>query len=164
MRIALTGGLSRGKVGGRLVDLQPVGERSPGHGCDLSRGSRVGAEERTSSPLKEHANSRSRRVRKCFGGSFSRQGMASDHRFDIAPNLISDTAKAAVGPDRSAHGLRKSWSFALVEDGATTTQGTAWTGHLTSAECEHYSKNRDCRAAITATDQGQPPCKVPDII
>lgn len=90
--------------------------------------------------------------------------MACDHRFDIAPNQISDVAKAAGIADLSAHGLRKSRSFALVEDGATTTQGTAWTGHLTSAEFEYYSKNRGRRAAITATDQGQPPCKVPDPI
>lgn len=77
-------------------------------------------------------------------------------------NLISDAAKDAGIPDRSAHGLRKSRSIALVDAGATTAQATAWTGHLTSAEFDHYAKARDRRAAITGTDQGQKLYKAPD--
>ena len=34
-----------GRSGGRLIDLEQVGERAPRHGCGLSRGSRVGAGE-----------------------------------------------------------------------------------------------------------------------
>lgn len=71
-------------------------------------------------------------------------------------NLISAAAKRAGITDRSAHGLRKSRAIALVDAGATTAQGTAWTGHLTSDEFEHYSKNRDRRAAVTGTEPAQP--------
>ena len=76
-------------------------------------------------------------------------------------NLISDAAKGAQIDGRSAHGLRKSRSIALVAAGATTAQGTAWTGHLTSEEFEHYSQDRDRRAAVTGTDQGQELYKAP---
>ena len=79
-------------------------------------------------------------------------------------NLISAAAKKAGIADRSAHGLRKSRAIALVDAGATTAQGTAWTGHLTSDEFEHYSKNRDRRAAVTGTELAQQLYKTPDFL
>jgi integrase len=77
-------------------------------------------------------------------------------------NLISDATKAVIDdqghaliPDRSAHGLRKSRTIALVDGGATEAQGMSWTGHLTSGEFAHYAKARNRRAAVIGTEQGR---------
>jgi integrase len=70
-------------------------------------------------------------------------------------NLISEAAKAAGVWGRSAHGLRKSRTIALVDGGATEAQGMAWTGHLTSGEFVHYARGRNRRAAVIGTEPAQ---------
>jgi integrase/recombinase XerD len=70
-------------------------------------------------------------------------------------NLISAAAKDAGIVDRSAHGLRKSRTIALVDGGATESQGMAWTGHLTSDEFVYYSRGRNRRAAVIGTEPAQ---------
>lgn len=70
-------------------------------------------------------------------------------------NLISDAAVEAKITGRSAHGLRKSRTVALVDAEATEAQGMSWTGHLTSDEFAHYAKARNRRAAVIGTMQGR---------
>jgi integrase len=53
---------------------------------------------------------------------------------------------------RTAHGLRKSRTIALIEAQATTHQTGAWTGHESLKEIEHYGKKYDRRRALSKTN------------
>lgn len=57
-----------------------------------------------------------------------------------ASQWIAKAARKAGVTGKAAHGLRKSRAISLAENGATTHQIAAWTGHETLAEVEHYSK------------------------
>lgn len=63
-------------------------------------------------------------------------------------------ARAAGLTARTAHGLRKSRTIALVEAQATTHQVGAWTGHESLKEIEGYARKFSRRQALTRTKQG----------
>jgi len=62
-------------------------------------------------------------------------------------NLIRESA-AAAGFDKSAHGLRATRAIALAENGASTHQIGAWTGHKSLKEIEHYTTATNRRRAV----------------
>lgn len=62
-------------------------------------------------------------------------------------------ARDARIKDRSAHGLRKSRTIALIEAEATTHQVGAWTGHESLAEIERYGKKFRRRKALSSTKE-----------
>ena len=64
--------------------------------------------------------------------------------------LIIWTAKEAK-VQKSAHGLRKTRAVKLAEGGASTHQISAWTGHQTLDEVEHYTRAQNRRAAVIGT-------------
>jgi integrase/recombinase XerD len=67
--------------------------------------------------------------------------------------LISDAAEKA-GFAKTAHGLRKARAVALADNGATTHQIAAWTGHASLKEIEHYTKEADRRKAVRGNSPG----------
>jgi integrase len=62
-------------------------------------------------------------------------------------HLIRESA-AAAGFDKSAHGLRATRAIDLAENGATTHQVGAWTGHKSLKEIEHYTTDASRRRAV----------------
>ncbi|WP_273689070.1 tyrosine-type recombinase/integrase [Ketogulonicigenium vulgare] len=68
--------------------------------------------------------------------------------------MIREAAMEA-GFKKSAHGLRKSLATELAEGGATAHQISAWTGHETLKEVDHYTKSADRRRAVVGTEQDQ---------
>lgn len=53
-----------------------------------------------------------------------------------------------AGIDVSAHGLRKARSAMIVENGGTSSQSAAWTGHQSIKLAEHYQRETDRRMAV----------------
>lgn len=70
-------------------------------------------------------------------------------------NLIRDSAKLA-GFEKSAHGLRATRAIALAENGATTHQIGAWTGHKSLKEIEHYTSAASRRKAVMGAPNAAP--------
>jgi integrase len=58
---------------------------------------------------------------------------------------------------KSAHGLRKALAIALADAGATTHQISAWTGHESLKEIEHYTRQSNRRRAVMGQVQ-EPKC------
>lgn len=53
----------------------------------------------------------------------------------------------------SIHGLRKTRAVELINGGATSHEGAAWTGHQTMKEYEHYARDFDRLRAVLGTAQ-----------
>jgi integrase/recombinase XerD len=70
-------------------------------------------------------------------------------RSDKALGEMIRDAAAKAGVAKTAHGLRKYRATALAEAGATTHEISAWTGHASLKEVEHYTKTADRRRAVT---------------
>lgn len=66
--------------------------------------------------------------------------------------LIIESAREAK-VRKSAHGLRKTRAVKLAEGGATAHQISAWTGHQTLDEVEHYTRAQNRRAAVIGMEQ-----------
>lgn len=62
-------------------------------------------------------------------------------------NLIRNAAREA-GVERSAHGLRKAMCISLAEGGASSHDGSSWSGHVTLDEWEHYIALANRRKAV----------------
>jgi integrase len=58
--------------------------------------------------------------------------------------------------DRTAHGLRKSRAILMSENGATTHQIAAWTGHQSLKEVEEYTRKADRKRIISGTKPATP--------
>lgn len=71
-------------------------------------------------------------------------------------NLIREAAREAGLVNKSAHGLRKTRAVELADAGATTKQISAWTGHQTLKEVEHYTRAANRRRAV----MGLPPIDI----
>ncbi len=69
-------------------------------------------------------------------------------------NPIADGARDAGLADRTGR-TRKARLTALADGGATAHQIAAWSGHLTLAEVEHYTRSADRRRAMRGTEQDQ---------
>lgn len=67
-----------------------------------------------------------------------------------APQWFSAAARAA-GVKKTAHGLRKLRAIIMAENGASTHQIAAWTGHESLQEVEHYSRTADRARIISGT-------------
>lgn len=63
-------------------------------------------------------------------------------------------ARAAKIEGKTAHGLRKLRAQIMAENGATTHQIAAWTGHETLGEVARYSRAADRRRIISGTESG----------
>lgn len=61
--------------------------------------------------------------------------------------MIRD-ACAKAGVAKSAHGLRKARATALADNGATTHEIAAWTGHDTLSEVQRYTEAANRRRAV----------------
>ena len=70
-------------------------------------------------------------------------------RSDKALGEMIRDAAAKAGVGKTAHGLRKYRATVLAEAGATTHEISAWTGHASLKEVEHYTKAADRRRAVT---------------
>jgi integrase len=62
-------------------------------------------------------------------------------------NDVRGWARAA-GVAKSAHGFRSCRAIALAEAGASIHQISAWTGHQSLKEIQHYTEQTDRRAAV----------------
>ena len=70
-----------------------------------------------------------------------------------ASQWFARTARTAGITGKTAHGLRKSRSISLAENGATTHQIGAWTGHESLAEVAHYTKNASKKRLLEGPKQ-----------
>ena len=61
----------------------------------------------------------------------------------------SKARKAALPPGRTSHGLRKSRMILHAENGASSKQIAAWSGHETLKEIERYVRDADRRRLLT---------------
>jgi integrase len=67
-----------------------------------------------------------------------------------ATGWFADAARAAGLPaGKTAHGLRKSRMIQHAENGATTKQIGAWSGHASLKEIEHYTRDADKKRILT---------------
>lgn len=78
-----------------------------------------------------------------------------------ASQWFAAAARAAKIEGKTAHGLRKLRAQIMAENGATTHQIAAWTGHETLAEVERYSRAAERRRIISGTETANSPGKVP---
>lgn len=76
-----------------------------------------------------------------------------------ASQWFSAAARAA-GIDKTAHGLRKLRAIIMAENGASTHQIAAWTGHESLSEVDHYSRHADRARIISGTESAN----FPDIV
>ncbi|MGA0615352.1 tyrosine-type recombinase/integrase [Paracoccus sp. KR1-242] len=76
-------------------------------------------------------------------------------RSEKALGTMIREAAIDTGFQKSAHGLRKSLATELAEGGASAHQISAWTGHETLREVDHYTKSADRRRAVKGTEQVQ---------
>jgi len=67
-------------------------------------------------------------------------------------NDVRGWARAA-GVAKSAHGFRSCRAIALAEAGASIHQISAWTGHQSLKEIQHYTEQTDRRAAVMGNAQ-----------
>lgn len=67
---------------------------------------------------------------------------------------FSAAARAAKIEGKTAHGLRKLRAQIMAENGATTHQIAAWTGHESLGEVARYSRASDRRRTIAGTESG----------
>jgi hypothetical protein len=63
-------------------------------------------------------------------------------------------ASASKTEGNTTQGLRKLRAQLMAENGASTHQITAWTGHESLAEVARYSRARDRRRTISGTESG----------
>lgn len=77
-----------------------------------------------------------------FGSSRSHKG---------ASQWFARATRNAGISGKSAHGLRKSRAITLAENGATTHQIAAWTGHESLSEVEHYSRAAKRKRILSST-------------
>ncbi|ARO14454.1 Tyrosine recombinase [Ketogulonicigenium robustum] len=68
-----------------------------------------------------------------------------------ASTWFSEAASTAGLVGKTAHGLRKARASSLAENGATTHQIGAWTGHESLAEIDHYSRKAERRRILMGT-------------
>lgn len=71
-----------------------------------------------------------------------------------ASQWFAAAARAAKIEGKTAHGLRKLRAQIMAENGATTHQIAAWTGHETLGEVARYSRASDRRRIIAGTESG----------
>lgn len=64
-------------------------------------------------------------------------------------------ACAAAEVEATSHGLRKHRAASIIENGGTSAQASAWTGHISRKIAEHYQREFDRRAAVMGTDAGR---------
>lgn len=76
-----------------------------------------------------------------------------------APQWFAAAARTA-GIDKTAHGLRKLRAIIMAENGASTHQIAAWTGHESLSEVQHYSRTADRARIISGTESAN----FPDIV
>jgi integrase/recombinase XerD len=55
----------------------------------------------------------------------------------------------------TSHGLRKHRAASIIENGGTSAQSSAWTGHISRKIAEHYQREFDRKAAVMGTDAGR---------
>lgn len=72
-----------------------------------------------------------------------------------ASQWFAKSARTADITGKTAHGLRKSRSIALAENGATTHQIGAWTGHESLSEIAHYTKKASQKRLLEGPKQEQ---------
>ena len=58
-----------------------------------------------------------------------------------------------LGLPVSIHGLRKTRAVELINGGATSHEGAAWTGHIDMKEYDHYAREYDRLKAVRGTSQ-----------
>lgn len=82
-------------------------------------------------------------------------GNAASRSHKGASQWFARSARLAGITRKTAHGLRKSRAIALAENGATTHQIGAWTGHESLAEVAHYTKNASKKRLLEGPKQEQ---------
>jgi site-specific recombinase XerD len=74
-------------------------------------------------------------------------------RSSKALGMQMQKACRAAGIPVSAHGFRKARAIALAQNGASTRQVGAWTGHHSLAEITRYTEGYDRRRAVMGTGE-----------
>jgi integrase len=70
-----------------------------------------------------------------------------------ASQWFAAAARAAGIEGKAAHGLRKLRAIVMAENGATTHQIAAWTGHDSLSEVARYSRKADRKRIISGTKE-----------
>lgn len=84
----------------------------------------------------------------------SRDGRARSVK--AATQMMLKACKEA-GVAATSHGLRKHRAASIIENGGSSAQSAAWTGHISRKIAEHYQREFDRKAAVMGTDAG---CKL----
>lgn len=66
--------------------------------------------------------------------------------------MLKACAEAEV--EATSHGLRKHRAASIIENGGSSSQSAAWTGHISRKIAEHYQREFDRKASVMGTDAG----------